>query len=83
MPKRIMLTLSDKLYEALSQKTEKNGYMTTQELINDIIRKTLFRNTITNIKLKKSNAGRPKRINPMNILTRKIFKKNGDRPQIL
>jgi len=32
---------------------------------------------------KKEMRGRPKGINPIDIFTKKAFKKNGDRPQIL
>ena len=42
MAKRLMLTMSDELYAALEQKRKRFGYMTVQETINDIVRKSLF-----------------------------------------
>lgn len=55
MTKRILLTMADELYNAIAQKTKQNGYLTIQELINDILRKNLFDNATR----QKSKAGRP------------------------
>ena len=41
MVKRIMLTMADELYLALEKKKSAHGFMTVQEIINDIIRSDL------------------------------------------
>jgi len=39
MTKKVFLTMSDKLYKTLGEKTRKNGYITIQELINETLRR--------------------------------------------
>jgi len=57
MTKRIMLTMAEELFKALEDKRKEQGYMTVQEIINDIVRKSLFAPAA-----KKSKAGRPMKI---------------------
>ncbi len=46
-----MLSMADELYSALAKKQKAHGYMTTQEVINDILRRSLF----------SQSTGRPKK----------------------
>ncbi len=55
--KRLLLTLSPKIYELLSQKAEAS-YMSVQEFINDMIRKSL----LVQLQPAKGKAGRPKKV---------------------
>jgi len=68
MAKRIMLTMADELYDALEKKRSLHGFMTTQEIINDILRRNLMPMPRTEAEKqlnkedgKKSKAGRPKK----------------------
>jgi metal-responsive CopG/Arc/MetJ family transcriptional regulator len=56
MVKRINLSMADELFAALENKRKTQGYMTTQELINDILRRSLL---VVAEPKKKSKAGRP------------------------
>ncbi|MDP3765731.1 MAG: hypothetical protein Q8R04_04395 [Nanoarchaeota archaeon] len=63
--KRIMLSMADELFAALEKKRKTRGYMTTQELINDILRRNLFiveKQNIVEEQKKKSKAGRPPKV---------------------
>ena len=59
MVKRIMLTMADELYDALEKKRAEFGYMTVQEIINDIVRRKIL---IQPAETKKSRAGRPLKV---------------------
>ena len=59
MVKRINLSMADELFIALEKKRKTQGYMTTQELINDILRRNLF---AAEEPKKKSKAGRPPKL---------------------
>lgn len=59
MVRRINLSMADELFIALEEKRKVNGYMTTQELINDILRRNLF---AAEEPKKKSRAGRPRMV---------------------
>jgi len=52
--KRLLLTISPKIYELLDKKAEAN-YMSVQEFINETLRKSLL------AQLHPSKAGRPKK----------------------
>ena len=68
MAKKIMLTMADELYNSIEKKRAEHGFMTTQEIINDILRRTLMpmprtpaEKQISKDGSKKSKAGRPKK----------------------
>ena len=54
-----MLSMANELFAVLEEKRKANGYMTTQELVNDILRQNLF--AVVEPK-KKSKAGRPPKL---------------------
>ena len=58
MAKRLLLTMSDELYGTLEKKRAELGYMTIQEIINDIVRRSLFAPQPA----KKGKAGRPPKV---------------------
>ena len=60
MPKRILLTLPDLIYKKLSQKIQKQGFSSIQELINEILRKNILGSYEP--KIKDTKLGRPKKL---------------------
>ena len=56
MVKRLLLTMSDELWALLEKRRAEFGFMSVQEVINDVMRERIFS------AVKKSKAGRPHKI---------------------
>ena len=57
MTKQIKLTISDELYAVIENKRKEHGYFTTQELICDLVRKSLLGSP----RMTQNQGGRPKK----------------------
>ena len=58
MTKRVLLTMSDELYEELQKKRTERGYLTAQEYINEIVRQKVL---VQPAQTDKGKPGRPKK----------------------
>jgi hypothetical protein len=71
--KKIILTLSEPVFEKLGSEKKKFGYSTIQEIINELLRDKFFRESAPGVK-----KGRPRKIDGVDIVSRKkIFSKDG------
>lgn len=64
MAKRVLITMSDEMYAALAQRRKKQAYLTIQEVVNDMLRRSLFSQRIYpagRANNSKSKRGRPEK----------------------
>lgn len=75
MTKQVKLTLSDELFGKIEREKETFGYLTIQEVMNEILRNKFFRLRVPG----KSKAGRPRKFDETKAITRhgKIFSSSG------
>ena len=75
MSKQIKLTMSDGLFKKLEREQKMFGYLTMQEVVNEVLRDKFFRTRVVG----KSKAGRPRKLDETKLITRhgKIFSKKG------
>ena len=78
---KIILTLTEPVFERLMYEKKKYAYSSIQEIINEVLRDKFFRE---NILRNKSGRGRPKKPNEAKLITRqdKIFSKDGARVEV-
>ena len=74
MPKRVLLSIPDRMLKKLEAKKEKYDYVSVQDVILQMLREKMFLEDS-----KKETRGRPKKFDEVAFLTKKgkIWDKNG------